>query len=40
MRPALPARVGDLFGREESFVEIPGDYAATRDYVLGHAGNA
>ncbi|MFM7377859.1 MAG: threonine synthase, partial [Erythrobacter sp.] len=40
MRPALPARVGDLFGREESFVEIAGDYAATRDYVLGHAGNA
>ncbi|MBA4007629.1 MAG: threonine synthase [Erythrobacter sp.] len=40
MRPALPARVGDLFGRAESFVEIAGDYAATRDYVLGHAGNA
>jgi threonine synthase len=38
MRPTLPARVGDLFGREESFVEIGGDYAATRDYVLGHAG--
>lgn len=40
MRPALPARVGDLFGREESFVEIAGDYEATRDHVLGHAGNA
>lgn len=40
VRPALPARVGDLFGREESFVEIAGDYAATRDYVLGHAGQA
>jgi threonine synthase len=40
MRPALPARVGDLFGRAESFAEIAGDYAATRDYVLGHAGNA
>jgi threonine synthase len=38
MRPALPARVGDLFGREESFAEIAGDYAASRDYVLGHAG--
>jgi threonine synthase len=37
VRPALPARVGDLFGREESFVELAGDYAATRDYVLGHA---
>jgi threonine synthase len=40
VRPALPARVGDLFGREERFAEIGGDYAATRDYVLGHAGNA
>jgi len=40
VRPALPARVGDLFGREESFVEIAGDYAATRDYVLTHAGKA
>lgn len=37
VRPALPARVGDLFGREESMVALPGDYAATRDYVLGHA---
>ncbi len=40
VRPALPARVGDLFGRAESFVEIAGDYAATRDYVLGHAAGA
>jgi len=40
VRPALPARVGDLFGREESYVELAGDYAAARDYVLGHAGNA
>ena len=39
VRPALPARVGDLFGRAESFVELGGDYAAARDYVLGHAGN-
>ena len=38
LRPALPARVGDLFGRAESLVAIPGDYAASRDYVLGHAG--
>ncbi|WP_027442723.1 threonine synthase [Erythrobacter cryptus] len=38
VRPALPARVGDLFGREESMVALPGDYVATRDYVLGHAG--
>ncbi|WP_379921980.1 threonine synthase [Erythrobacter sp. R86502] len=37
MRPGLPARVGDLFGREESFVELAGDYATTRDHVLEHA---
>jgi threonine synthase len=40
VRPALPARVGDLFGREESMVELPGDYAASRDYVLGHAAGS
>ncbi len=37
VRPSLPARVGDLFGREESYVELAGDYAATRDHVLAHA---
>jgi threonine synthase len=37
MRPALPARVGDLFGRAESFTELAGDYAAARDHVLAHA---
>ncbi|MFM7404080.1 MAG: threonine synthase [Erythrobacter sp.] len=37
VRPALPARVGDLFGREEQMVELAGDYATSRDYVLGHA---
>ncbi|MFL0357082.1 threonine synthase [Erythrobacter sp. GH1-10] len=37
VRPALPARVGDLFGREEFFTEIGGDYEATRDFVLEHA---
>ena len=40
VRPALPARVGDLFGREESMIELPGDYAATRDYVLEHAAGS
>jgi threonine synthase len=40
VRPSLPARVGDLFGREESFTELAGDYAATRDYVLAHASQA
>ena len=37
VRPALPQRVGDLFGREEHFIALPGDYAAARDHVLGHA---
>jgi threonine synthase len=37
VRPALPARVGDLFGREEHYVELPGDYAAVRDHVLERA---
>jgi threonine synthase len=37
VRPSLPARVGDLFGREESYVDLAGEYAATRDYVLKHA---
>ncbi len=40
LRPALPARVGDLFGRAESFVELAGDYAASRDHVLTHAAGA
>jgi threonine synthase len=40
VRPALPARVGDLFGRAESYAAIAGDYAASRDYVLGHAAGA
>jgi len=36
-RPALPARVGDLFEREERYAELPGDYAAVADYVATHA---
>ncbi len=36
-RPALPARVGDLFEREERYVELAGDYAAVADYVCAHA---
>ena len=36
-RPGLPARVGDLFDREERLVELPGDYAAVAEYVAGHA---
>ena len=37
VRPSLAPRVGDLFGREEAFVELPGDYEASRDFVLEHA---
>ena len=36
-RPSLPARVGDLFEREERYVELPGDYAAVAAYVAEHA---
>ena len=35
--PALPARVGDLFDREERYVELPGDYASIAAYVAEHA---
>jgi len=35
--PALPARVGDLFEREERCAELPGDYAAVAEYVASHA---
>jgi threonine synthase len=35
--PPLPARVGDLFGREERVTELPGTYAAVADYVSAHA---
>ncbi|HET9628451.1 MAG TPA: threonine synthase [Novosphingobium sp.] len=35
--PALPARVGDLFEREERLVDLPGDYAAVAEYVAAHA---
>jgi threonine synthase len=36
-RPELPARVGDLFDREERCAELPGDYAAVVDYIAAHA---
>ena len=37
IRPALPPRVGDLFGREEHFTTLAGDYEATREFVLANA---
>ena len=36
-RPVLPARIGDLFEREERLVELPGTYEAVADYVAAHA---
>lgn len=36
-RPPLPARVGDLFEREERYVELPGEYDAIAAYVAEHA---
>jgi threonine synthase len=36
-RPPLPARVGDLFERQERCADLPGDYAAVADYVAAHA---
>ncbi|MEL6877426.1 MAG: threonine synthase [Pseudomonadota bacterium] len=33
IRPSLPARVGDLFAREEHYSELPGDYDAVRDFI-------
>ncbi|WP_271078368.1 threonine synthase [Aurantiacibacter sp. MUD61] len=37
VHPDLPARMGDLFDREESFTRLPGTYDAIRDYVAQHA---
>ena len=36
-RPILPARIGDLFEREERLVDLPGGYDAVADYVAQHA---
>ncbi|GAA4053205.1 threonine synthase [Parerythrobacter jejuensis] len=36
-RPALPARVGDLFAREEHFTELEGDYDQLVDFITTNA---
>jgi threonine synthase len=36
-RPQLPARIGDLFAREERYDELPGDYETVRAYVAKRA---
>jgi len=37
LRPTLPTRVGDLFERDERYVELPGDYDSIAAYVAEHA---
>ena len=37
IRPGLPSRVGDLFAREERYVELPGTYEAVRDHIVDNA---
>jgi threonine synthase len=37
VQPALPARMGDLFSREERCDRLPGTYDAVRDYVTARA---
>ena len=36
-RPSLPARVGDLFQRQERFTELPSDYDAIAAFVSEHS---
>ncbi len=36
-RPSLPARVGDLFRREERYTELPGDYDAVAAWIAERA---
>ncbi|OYY70230.1 threonine synthase [Sphingomonas sp. 28-63-12] len=37
MRPALPARIGDLFDRTERFDSLPATFAAVTDYIAARA---
>jgi threonine synthase len=37
IRPTLPRRVGDLFERDERYVELAGEYEAISAYVAEHA---
>lgn len=37
VRPSLPSRAGDLFGREERFVTLPATFEAVTDYVAERA---
>lgn len=37
VRPPLPARLGNLFDREERYARLPGDYDAVKAFVLAEA---
>jgi threonine synthase len=37
VRPPLPARLGNLFEREERYTRLPGDYDAVKAFVLAEA---
>jgi len=37
VRPSLPARVGDLFDRQERYEVLPGTLGAVREYIAGLA---
>ena len=37
VRPPLPARLGNLFEREERYTKLPGDYDAVKAFVLAEA---
>jgi threonine synthase len=37
VRPALPSRTGDLFGREERYVTLPATFEAVTGYIGEHA---
>jgi threonine synthase len=37
LRPGLPARVGDLFQREEAYTSLPGEYDAVAGFVSERA---
>ena len=37
VRPALPARIGDLFDREERYATLPGTFEAVTTYIAERA---
>ena len=38
VRPPLPARLGNLFEREERYAKLPGDYDAVKAHIMTEAG--